>query len=445
MKYITPILVFVSLMTMADIKADEVRIRGGCLIENVRVLEFTNSSLIVETTDGKILHLKRKYIGQITRTPINTDIESKYYHCLESRLFSMVFEPSQQVLDSLAQKTDNNYYPILSDGNLHFIDSTGQSKNTFDIKVKVKKTDIVVKSVTKVYYFEYSPNTTFRNGVLLVQEIGGSTPLNHQYTYACYTHQGIKLFEKKAYWMGAFSEGLAQIKVPKKFLFIKRGYHFGYVNRQGEYQIKPRFEYAGNFSEGMAHVRKDNKYGYINRYGDFVIRPVFEYAKGFSDSLAVVKFESKYGYIDHKGQFVVKPAFDEAWDFKTGVARVMLDGKFGYINKEGQFIFPPNLEFGLDFSDSLACIRHEGQIGYLNTSGGFEITPQYENGGSYSVGVAPVEINGKWGYIDKSGQIKIPAKYELAYPFVNQLGIVWQQELPYYIDDKGVILRPVFN
>jgi hypothetical protein len=75
---------------------------------------------------------------------------------------------------------------------------------------------------------------------------------------------------------------------------------YGFVDRQGQLAIEPRFGEAHPFSEGFAVVRTRKTTVY-----------------GMGDS---------WGYIDKRGNYRIKPHFNEAWPFKGGVAKVHLGG-----------------------------------------------------------------------------------------------------------------------
>ena len=42
---------------------------------------------------------------------------------------------------------------------------------------------------------------------------------------------------------------------------------WGYIDQQGEVAIAPQFDYAADFSEGLAAVQQDGRYGYIDTDG----------------------------------------------------------------------------------------------------------------------------------------------------------------------------------
>jgi len=88
-------------------------------------------------------------------------------------------------------------------------------------------------------------------------------------------------------------------------------------------------------------VVKDIKWGYIDKTGKLFIQPQFEFARNFSEGLAVVKIGEEWGFIDKTGKIVIEPQFDWAWEFSGGLARIRIGGKYGYIDKTGKYVWEP--------------------------------------------------------------------------------------------------------
>jgi hypothetical protein len=129
--------------------------------------------------------------------------------------------------------------------------------------------------------------------------------------------------------------------------FPRKG-KYGYRDKAGEFVIQPQFDYAGEFSEGLAVVGlgkyPGTKWGYINREGKIVIPAQFDGAHDFSEGMAAVGIGGKLGYIDRTGKLVVTAQFDEAQKFSGGRARVrIIQSGYGYINKTGEFVVPLQL------------------------------------------------------------------------------------------------------
>ena len=69
-----------------------------------------------------------------------------------------------------------------------------------------------------------------------------------------------KLKEERGYsWIGNFSEGLARVKKDGKW---------GYMNKEGEEVIPCKYDSVLDFSEGLAIVKKDGKAFTIDRFGN---------------------------------------------------------------------------------------------------------------------------------------------------------------------------------
>lgn len=102
--------------------------------------------------------------------------------------------------------------------------------------------------------------------------------------------------------------------------------------------IKPQFEEAVYFSEGLARVTIDGKWGYIDRAGNIVIQPEYRGQTGrgfFVDGLAAVRIGSayEYGYIDQTGKLIIEAQYDFAGDFINGLARIKIGDRWGILIK----------------------------------------------------------------------------------------------------------------
>ena len=100
----------------------------------------------------------------------------------------------------------------------------------------------------------------------------------------------------------------------------------------------------GTFNDGLASYfdSSKGKYGYINSQGLIAIPPRFDEAGDFSEGLAVVRMEingaRKYVYIDTKGSQAISTVFtNRPDDFHCGYAAVKkANGKYNYIDKSGK-------------------------------------------------------------------------------------------------------------
>jgi serine/threonine protein kinase len=194
-----------------------------------------------------------------------------------------------------------------------------------------------------------------------------------------------------------FHEGLAIVAIVAiEDKYKEYYYKYGYIDKTGNIIIKPQFDYAESFSEGLAVVKINGKYGYIDKTGNTVIKEKFRLADSFSAGLGLINTNGKYGYIDKTGNTVIKPQFDYAGSFSEGLAVVGINGKGYYIDKTGNIIQPI---YAHSFSEGLAAVEINGKYGYIDKTGKMIITPQFNYAFPFSEGLARVEINGKYGYI----------------------------------------------
>lgn len=163
--------------------------------------------------------------------------------------------------------------------------------------------------------------------------------------------------------LGKFSEGL--------FAVSDNNRKVGFIDKTGKFVIAPRFDYAYDFSEGLAAVGIDFKsgarpyeelpidepvltdrpvvWGFIDKTGNFAIKPRFAMVASFSDGFAAVSIEHQFncGYIDKSGKFFIGPRLISCGGFDNGIAApVRKKGEESYesliIDTSGKIIHPRN-------------------------------------------------------------------------------------------------------
>lgn len=129
-----------------------------------------------------------------------------------------------------------------------------------------------------------------------------------------------------------FSDGMAPVKVGDKWGYIDRtgrvavepvydsaadfyngqavvgaGGAYWFIDKSGK-KVGECLSRACNYREGLARVEVGGKWGYVDRAGRVVIKPKFDQAYDFSEGLAMVILPGKkMGYIDKTGKYVWKP------------------------------------------------------------------------------------------------------------------------------------------
>ncbi|RCK78425.1 MAG: hypothetical protein OZSIB_1527 [Candidatus Ozemobacter sibiricus] len=202
----------------------------------------------------------------------------------------------------------------------------------------------------------------------------------------------------------------------------KRNQHWGYLVPGSDWQIPPRFDYAGDFSEGLAPVGK----------GTWI-------ESKFGEDQA--QFNGEFWYIDHQGEAVVPGRFLGVSPFEGGYARVWpADGSgWGLINRKGIVVLPPCYDKLFPAYDSRVPFQRKlhrpDQPKGPSEAIGFALLPSGEEQllddlweiGPFSEGlVVARHRNGKWTYLTEEGTFafRSEGQFETAYPFREGYALV---------------------
>lgn len=159
-------------------------------------------------------------------------------------------------------------------------------------------------------------------------------------------------------------------------------------------------------------IKVRNKWGYTDDSGTVYIRPKYDIAEQFHEGLAIVSLEGKYGFIDKRGDIAVEIIFDDAFKMNEGHAVVQIDDKWGLINRSGEFVIQPEYEDLGNLTEGLCYFSKGEEYGYFDQKGIVRLKAQYTTAGNFVNGKAIVSSKGNYGLIDVFGTTTIPFKYE---------------------------------
>lgn len=192
-------------------------------------------------------------------------------------------------------------------------------------------------------------------------------------------------------------------------------------------EASQKYDELGNFHEGLALVKENDKFGYIDKLGNEIISCQYDDAEDFKCGMALVKNGDKMGAINNQNEFVIPCIYNDLYIFNDSTVRAEINGEEGVINNNGKTIVPFEYDGIWEPSEGLFPVRKNGSIGFINKSGKLVIPLQYEeiNDIGFCQGLAGVKIDGKWGYIDKKGEIAIPFDEHLTgCPFYSGLSTI---------------------
>jgi len=109
---------------------------------------------------------------------------------------------------------------------------------------------------------------------------------------------------------------------------------------KGKQVVEPgKYQYVGHFYDGLAKVKLEKKWGFIDTLGRVVVKPKYDQAENFSEGLARVRISQKgWGLVNTKGVEILKPMFDFIGEFIGDEAVVRASGKEGFIDRAGNLI-----------------------------------------------------------------------------------------------------------
>lgn len=236
-----------------------------------------------------------------------------------------------------------------------------------------------------------------------------------------------------------FEEGMAPVLLNNKW---------GYIDNKGKNIIDFKFEYASSLAEGYGVVLDKNYYKYIDKNGAFLSKKEYNRASAFSENLAAFSNigEKKFGFLDTKEVVRISPTFDRVKSFSEGLAPAKKDNKWGYIEKDGKFRINAIFEEAGVFSESLAAVKTAGKWGFIDNTAKLVIPATYENASNFREGLCGVMQNGLYGYIDSKGKTVINFQYEEALGFSEGLAPVKKSGKWGYIDKSGKwVVDPVLE
>ena len=127
----------------------------------------------------------------------------------------------------------------------------------------------------------------------------------------------------------------------------------GYVDQTGKMVIEASFDFAGDFENGIAWVKKNSKWGRIDKTGktitDFIYDDVRRPSANFMDKerkdayakQIYFKQDGKWGLMDDGLKVIIQPKFEDMYWYSPELINVKQEGKWGLIDTKGNFVLKP--------------------------------------------------------------------------------------------------------
>ncbi len=229
-------------------------------------------------------------------------------------------------------------------------------------------------------------------------------------------------------------QSFAQLKLVQ----AKNG-KYGFVNLLGDTVVPAVYDYAENFSEGLALVKKLKGYKLIDTLGHlwsldkFGKIPGLRYDWGvYHSGMPILVPIWECAYIDQTGKIALKVPYINAESFHNNVAKVYNGDKYAFINR-----FGARVTDWKEAPDEYRAVLYKGFYGYVNKNGRLVIDYQYRKAYDFNNGIAIASPDlTRWAVINKHGKY-ISDFYDKIKKFENGVAIVQKGEYYGFIGKDG--------
>lgn len=213
----------------------------------------------------------------------------------------------------------------------------------------------------------------------------------------------------------------------EKLIPVKKHGEYYYVNENGYRKLVPDTpaDYLGTFGDNYAPAAFNGRYGYVdNKLKEYAME--YDYTGCFADGIAAVKKGNKWAIINTSFEIVTDFVFDEIvlddYDFCStwGVFFAKQNGKYALYDKHGEKISEDFDEVRPFVSEEPAAVKKDEKWGLLSITGEIVLEPQYDDLKSMNLGYAPVQIDGLWGFIDQYGNQLIEPQFDSLESFTSK-------------------------
>ncbi|MDF2158447.1 WG repeat-containing protein [Algoriphagus sp. CAU 1675] len=171
-------------------------------------------------------------------------------------------------------------------------------------------------------------------------------------------------------------------------------------------------ELIENGNEGLFPARQNGSKGFVNKYGQWVIKPDFMDVRAFSEGIGTTYQKGKWKLVNQQGINVGHFEWDEIGPFQSGIAFGTKDNLIYLVNQSGEKISEDGYERIYRTESKYFLVEKAGKTGIIDIDGNLILPVEFdyirmENGKWLVVGK-----DQKTGILDQSGNTLLPIVYE---------------------------------
>lgn len=163
----------------------------------------------------------------------------------------------------------------------------------------------------------------------------------------------------------------------------------------------------GDFSDGLAWMKKSELYGFVDTHGNWVVEPIYESASSFVDGYAFVSNAEGRFYVDTQGNIVCGPS-DYSSRHSNGIIVNSKGGNYRFVPIAPDTAVPEdNYSFANVFSEGLALVL---------------FGPDYTAAFIDPQGRIVILMDDEWGRVSDTSKINITS--DLTVKFIDGYAVV---------------------
>ncbi len=192
---------------------------------------------------------------------------------------------------------------------------------------------------------------------------------------------------------------------------------WGYINKKGNFLIRPTYTSCGEFNGGLAIVELNGLFGLVNREGLEILKPEFSQIIDLGQGFYAGYRQDKIGLYTEEGPISIDQ-YNNIEKFSDGVfavSRLTKEGiRFGYIDQKGREIIGLKYDMAYDFKNNRAVVKEKGSYKLINKKGRevkklkYSDIRELNEPGRYAFLEKPYGF----GVLDEAGNILVKPKYK---------------------------------
>ena len=255
--------------------------------------------------------------------PIEINHKWGYVNQTGSKIIDASYTYAGPFIEGLAPVTDG-------EGNAYYIDTKGNKKHVVLGVANVKQLGLCENGMFSLYNGEkwYFYNTSHEKVFGDYEEVSaignGIAAVKHNGNWHLVDRTGTDL-TGKSYAVVAMDDKRVVFRNDR--LFVSDGTKYQMITSTGEIVGNDSYEDVCIFNDATyAAVKVGGKWGFVDKNGSMKIKPQYEKARSFANGMAAVMVNGLWGFINANGEMVIEPQFEDARDFNSnGCVFIFID------------------------------------------------------------------------------------------------------------------------